>query len=66
MNRCVFYRMAIEQRRTELARGEGFRGTMGYELQGCYDDCKGEDRTRKCYTQLNLEEVQNERQLGDL
>jgi len=60
MNRCVFYEMARQQRKTELERGEGFKGTLGYELQGCYDGCNGEDKSRKCYVQLNLMEVQNE------
>ena len=60
MTRCIFYQMAVEQRRTELARGEGFKGTMGYELQGCYSECDGKDRSRKCYVQLNQTEVQNE------
>jgi alpha-D-ribose 1-methylphosphonate 5-triphosphate synthase subunit PhnI len=59
---CIFYKMARDQRRTELERGEGFTGTLGYELQGCYSDCDGKDKSRQCYTQLNIKkEGQNGR-----
>lgn len=36
MVKCVYYKIARTQRFNEMERGEGLRGTKGYEERGCY------------------------------
>lgn len=53
-DRCGFFRASREQRKTEIARGLGTKGTKSYEEVGCYK-CNGENR--KCpfyYNPLDL------------
>ena len=28
---------------------EDERGTIGWDKQGCFSECKGEDKTKSCY-----------------
>jgi hypothetical protein len=49
-NICGFYTASREQRKNEIARGLGKKGTMGYEKQGGYE-CDGENR--KCPIYFN-------------
>lgn len=39
-NKCQFYQISRDQRKTETDRGENHDGTMGYENTGCYK-CDG-------------------------
>jgi len=39
-DRCGYYAISRAQRKTEIKRGMGRMGTMGYQLRGCYD-CDG-------------------------
>ena len=39
-NLCAYYYSSVNQRDMELARGEDFSGTIGYEEAGCYK-CDG-------------------------
>ena len=34
--KCSQWYCAREQRKTELQRGDGLSGSMGYEVAGCY------------------------------
>jgi len=47
-NLCVNYKIAREQRTQELLRGEGLKGTSGFNNMGCYD-CKGMNNNCNSY-----------------
>lgn len=39
-DKCLYHNISREQRNLEILRGEGKKGTMGFEKQGCYE-CEG-------------------------
>ena len=49
MDKCVYYYISRRQRETEVARGDGFEGTMGYEAMGCYN-CDGFNKVCDTYS----------------
>jgi hypothetical protein len=50
--RCLYYTGSVNQRKTERARGDGDRGTMGYAEDGCYE-CDGFKHKCPEYISLN-------------
>jgi len=48
---CVYYRISREQRKTEVDRGDGFDGTLGYEDTGCYT-CEGDNKGCRSYQSI--------------
>ena len=46
---CINLSISKSQRSNEVSRGKGLLGTMGYELAGCYDNCKGYNKDCQFY-----------------
>ena len=57
--KCLWYKAGVDQRNTELARGEDKMGTIGWERKGCYE-CKGVDSERDCYLTNSMLEEESE------
>ena len=53
MIKCMQYEPARTQRETEISRGEGLEGTMGYEHTGCYS-CMGYKKECSSYINKDL------------
>ena len=51
-NICLYHEISRNQRKTEIKRGMGTSGTMGFENKGCYD-CNGFNENCPSYTSLN-------------
>ena len=51
---CVQLAAAKSQREAEVERGEGLTGTIGYEMQGCYD-CDG--FRKDCYAYVSQKDL---------
>jgi len=47
--RCFWYIAGIDQRKSEVERGSGLEGTIGWDKKGCYTTCLGLDTTRSCF-----------------
>lgn len=45
---CMYYDISRSQRKTELERGVGYEGTLGFERAGCYD-CDGYKKDCETY-----------------
>jgi len=48
---CGWKRVATNQRETEVSRGEGLLGTIGFEYKGCYK-CDGHNEDCPAYVEL--------------
>lgn len=47
-NKCSFYDASREQRKHEIERREGIKGTAGFEGTGCYE-CDGHNKECDVY-----------------
>lgn len=58
--RCVWYHASREQRRSEIRSGHGLKGTMAYELVGCYDCLGTRKEGKKCGEYIDLKGLNQE------
>lgn len=52
---CVYYHVARNERKNDLANNRGKKGTMGFEDMGCYNNCDGHNK--ECVSYINTLEL---------